>query len=74
MKTTKEMIKVMQAYDRGEQIQLSKKDGNRICTKGRRKKCANGKNIRTNMWCSSASQIVRTTKTINDYENDKRND
>ena len=33
MKTTKEMIEVMQAYDRGEQIQLSKKDGNWICTK-----------------------------------------
>ena len=33
MKTTKEMIEVMQAYERGEQIQLSKKDGNWICTK-----------------------------------------
>ena len=31
MKTTKEMIEVMQAYERGEQIQLSKKDGNWIC-------------------------------------------
>ena len=28
MKTTKEMIKVMQAYDRGEQVQLLNIDGN----------------------------------------------